>query len=74
MTHMPELWKRFTMFSARYGRQRYLRGFPGGSPFSDWDIGDRYAHREAFQDADVEKHREAARRFYVKIQHLAKGR
>ena len=75
MAHMPELWERFTNFAAGRGRKRYLEGMAAiGDAFSDWAIADRYAHRETFQSADVDKHRKAACRLYVRIQHLARGR
>ena len=58
--HVCELWPIFEDFARERNGVRYLKLLPGGEPFDDWSIDDRYAHREHFDQGRVGPHREAA--------------
>ena len=60
--HMPELWPVFEDFTRKRGEGAYLALLPDGRPFAGWSINGRYANRRRFQSANVEPHRDAARR------------
>lgn len=60
--HVNELWPEFFAFlNGRIGG-RYVHLIPVGNPFTDWSVGDRYAHSHHFRKSSVEPHRKAARR------------
>ncbi len=55
--HANELWDRYDTY--RSGRVSYGLGLT--KPFHDWDVHQRYAHQNNFDQARVEPHRAAAR-------------
>lgn len=65
--HVNELWPEFFAFVRGRIGGRYLHLIPVGNPFTNWSIGDRYAHSHHFRKSAVEPHRKAARRVYSMI-------
>ena len=59
--HVNELWRTFQDFAKSRDGARYLEMLPGGNPFANWAIEDRYANRDDFSRAHVELHRAASR-------------
>lgn len=61
--HVDEIWSQFAeMATSASGRvdARYLALLPGGTPFLDWSVNNRYAHSKHFPRSVVEPHRKAA--------------
>ena len=58
--HMPGLVPVFRDFAHQRGGGAYLASLPDRTPFDDWSIDNRYAHRRHFQSANVAPHRAAA--------------
>ena len=58
--HMPGLLPIFEAFTRKRDGGKTLALFSDGTPFDDWSIDDRYAHRRHFQSANVVPHRAAA--------------
>ena len=71
--HVRELWRKFKNFARGRDGSRYLQLLPGGQPFADWSIDDRYAHRMHFDEGRVGPHREAARRIGVMVRLAKQG-
>ena len=67
LKHLPKLWSMFKDCAKDRGGGRYLQLLPGGEPFEDWSIHDRYAHRRHFDQGRVGPHREAAREIRVLV-------
>ena len=57
--HVNRLWPVFQDFANDHDGARYVEMLPGGSPFANWAIEDRYAKRDDFHQAGVASHREA---------------
>ncbi len=60
--HIDLLWAAYQSFAQGRMAARYLEPLGIGSPFSDWDIHQRYAHRTTFVSTTVNSHRDAALR------------
>lgn len=60
--HINLLWAAFQSFAQGRTAARYLEPIDTGSPFSDWDVHQRYAHRNTFVSTTVKSHRAAALR------------
>ncbi len=58
--HANLLWAAFQSFAQGRMAARYLEPIDISSPFSDWDINQRYEHRNTFVTATVTSHRDAA--------------
>ena len=59
--HVQDLWPVFRTFAQGHGGARYSGRLPEDNPFRDWSHHDRYAHRGHWEEASLERHREAAR-------------
>ena len=66
--HVQEFWPIFVTFAEGPVGARYVARLPSGTPFADWSVQNRYAHRCHFQHAGVEPHRRAARRVRHMVQ------
>lgn len=66
--HVNTLWPQFATFVRGRIGGRYLSLIPPANPFSNWSIGDRYAHRHHFHRTGVDDHRKAARKVFWMIQ------
>ncbi len=58
--HANLLWAAFQSFAQGRMAARYLEPLDTGSPFSDWDVHQRYSHRNTFSSMSVIRHRDAA--------------
>ena len=65
--HVDELWPMFEDFARERKGGRYLKLLPGGEPFKNWSIDDRYVNRKHFEQGRVGPHREAARGIRVLV-------
>lgn len=68
--HVQDIWQIFENFVAGKSGQRYLCRLPDDDPFADWSHHDRYAHRQHFDRAGAERHREAAQEIRDMVQSL----
>ena len=59
--HAQDLWPVFRTFVQGLGGARYSGRLPKNNPFRDWSHHDRYAHRGHWEEASLERHRDAAR-------------
>jgi hypothetical protein len=60
--HVNVLWAAFQSFAQGRTAARYLEPIGIGSPFSDWDVHQRYARRDRFVAETVTSHKKAALR------------
>lgn len=59
--HVQDLWPVFRTFAQGHGGERHLHRLPEENPFRDWSHHDRYAHRRHWMEANLGRHRDAAR-------------
>lgn len=59
--HVQDLWPVFRTFARGHGGERHLHRLPEENPFRDWSHHDRYAHRRHWMEANLGRHRDAAR-------------
>lgn len=69
--HVQDLWPIFQQFVETQNGAEYMSLLSDGEPFSDWSHHDRYAHRENFDKANVEPHREAAQKIRQMVEQVA---
>ncbi len=67
--HVDRLWRQFESFVDGRTTAPYLSKLPGGAPFQDWSVDQRYAHQRHFGRTQVEPHRDAARKIRDMVQH-----
>lgn len=65
--HIETLWTRFQSFASGRGGAQYSRQLPSGTPFQNWSVSDRYAHRGYAVQSVVEQHRNAAAQICVVV-------
>ena len=58
--HINRIWEEFSTFAAGRSEGRYSSRLPARTPFSDWDVAQRYAARCEFSEGRVTPHRDAA--------------
>ena len=63
-THVNELWPKFKTFAQGRNGSWYVKKLPGGEPFKNWAVQDRYAHRQGINQSDVAAHRVAAKEVF----------
>ena len=59
--HINELWDEFVAFVGGRGGARYIYRLPIESPFTDWDISQRYYPQIHFKKSRVDSHRGSAK-------------
>ncbi|MBF0593082.1 MAG: hypothetical protein HQL02_13445 [Nitrospirae bacterium] len=58
--HINIFWGQFITFAKGGKGKHYLSKLPGGYPFSNWKVGQRYCNRKDITKETVEAHRQAA--------------
>lgn len=58
--HVDDLWPEFVSFAQGRSGATYLSLIPTDTPFQNWRVSHRYAHRRHFSEAYVTPHRNAA--------------
>ena len=71
--HVNKLWPEFLSFAQGREGAAHISMLPTNPPFHNWHISQRYAHREQFEPAYVEPHRDAARAVRVMFQSVIQG-
>ena len=71
--HVDKLWPAFVSFAQGRAGAAYLSMLPSGTPFKNWNVGQRYAHQSQFREADVLPHRYAARAVRTIFQSALQG-
>lgn len=56
--HADRVWDRYETYRSGHGSATYILFSP--NPCSDWNIGQRYAHRSDFDQSRAQRHRNGA--------------
>lgn len=71
--HVDKLWPLFVTFAQGWLGAQHLAMLPAGEPFRDWNVSQRYSHRQHFGMARITPHRNAAKAVRDMLQSAAQG-